>query len=305
MFLLSFLALTISVFARGMVPSRIWKFGALNSGPFLLMLAISAVWIISYAVYVSDYSRYLPRETSKAQTFWYTYAGGAISSVWLLAFGALLGIILPKAISDTALVTIGLAGPVKVPFMVIVALGVIFTDALNTYGASMCLLTITEQRRPLLGTGRPARIGTALTVGIVGTVIGIAASSNFVTDYSNFLSLLFYFLIPWSAINLIDFYIVTHGVYPLMAFFRWSGPYRGIRWWAVLSYVVACVVEIPFWSTTIYTGPVATALNGGDITWIIGLIVAGGLYYIGARLGRVQAVGEESGMAEVPTQKSP
>ncbi len=300
-FLLAFLGLTISLFARGMVPSSVWHFGPLHYGPFLLMLAASAIWMISYAVYVSDYSRYLPRESPKAQTFWYTYAGGAIASFWLLSFGALLGVILPKAITDTASVTIGLTGPVKVPFMIILALGVIFTDALNTYGASMCLITITEQRRHVLGTGRPARVGTALLVGIVGTIIGVAASSNFVTDYADFLSLLLYFLIPWSAINLIDFYVITHGEYPLAAFFDPDGPYRGARMWAVVCYVVTCAVEVPFWSTTIYTGPIATALKGGDITWIIGLLVAGGMYYLGARFGLVATpeADAEPAMADV------
>lgn len=288
-FLGAFLALTISLFARGLVPSKVWAFGPLQAGPFLLMLGIAAVWMLSYAVYVSDYSRYLPHDVSKARTFWYTYAGGAIASFWLLAFGALLGVVLPKAISDTASVTIGLAGPVKIPFMVVVVLGVIFVDALNTYGASMCLIAITEQRRKILGVARPARIGTALAVGILGSAMGIAASANFITDYTNFLSLLFYFLIPWSIINLVDFYVIAHGDYPIEAIFDADGPYRGVRTWAVASYLVGCAVEVPFWSTTIYTGPVAKALNGGDITWIVGIVVSGSLYWAGARFGLVGA----------------
>lgn len=301
LFLVAFAALTISLFARGMVPAKIWDFGPLAVGPFLLMLSISAVWMISYAVYVSDYSRYLRTDVSKPQTFWYTFAGGAIASFWLLAFGALLGVILPKAIADTASVTIGLAGPVKIPFMVIIAFGVIFVDALNTYGASMCLLTITEQRRTILGTNRPARVATTLAVALAGTLIGIIASSHFITDYTNFLSLLFYFLIPWSAVNLIDFYVISHGRYPIRAFFDASGPYAGARLWAVLSYFVAIAVEVPFWSTTLYTGPVAKAWNGATITWIVGLLVAGGLYYAAARAGFVLApsVTGEPALADV------
>lgn len=289
MFLVAFVALTISLFARGMVPSKIWSFGPLAVGPFLLMLSISSVWMISYAVYVSDYSRYLPDTVSKPQTFWYTYTGGAIASFWLLAFGALLGVILPKAIADTASVTIGLAGPVKIPFMVIIALGVIFTDALNTYGASMCLITITEQRRQVMGTGRPARIGTALAVGLAGALIGIVASSNFIHDYTNFLSFLFYFLIPWSAINLVDFYVISHGKYPIRAFFDADGQYGGARLWALFAYFVAIAVEVPFWSTTLYSGPLAKAWNGATVTWIVGLIVAGAVYYLAAMFGKVRA----------------
>ena len=37
---------------------------------------------------------------------------------------------------------------------------------------------------------------------------------------------------------------------------------------------------MPFMSTTFYTGPMVSHLGGGDISWILGLIVASGLYYI-------------------------
>jgi nucleobase:cation symporter-1, NCS1 family len=32
-----------------------------------------------------------------------------------------------------------------------------------------------------------------------------------------------------------------------------------------------------------YTGPVATALNGVDISWIVGLVVISPIYYVLAR----------------------
>lgn len=288
-FLVAFLALTISLFARGLVPSAVWHFGSLQFGPFLLMLATSAIWVISYAVYVSDYSRYLPADTDRSKTFWYTYWGGCISSAWLLAFGALLGVILPKSIEDTTAVTLSLAGPVKIPLMIIIAAGVIFVDALNAYGASLCFLTITEQGRKILGTGRGARVGTLVGVGLVGTILGVAASPHFLTDYSNFLFLLLYFLIPWSAINLVDFYLVSRGQYDLRSIFDIHGQYGQVRVWAVICYAIGFLVEIPFMNTTLFEGPVAKSMNGGDISWIIGLIVSGGLFYIGSRMGLVPA----------------
>jgi NCS1 family nucleobase:cation symporter-1 len=38
-------------------------------------------------------------------------------------------------------------------------------------------------------------------------------------------------------------------------------------------------IEIPFMSTSIYTGPVVAALGGADISWILGLILSAGLFY--------------------------
>ncbi|MGH7642327.1 MAG: purine-cytosine permease family protein [Candidatus Dormibacteria bacterium] len=296
-FLIAFFALTISLFTRGKVPSSVWTFGKFDGGPFLLMLSIAAVWVISYAVYASDYSRYLPAEVPAHKTFWWSYAGGNLASFWLLAFGALLGVILPKSISAMIAVTISLVGPLGVPMMFIIALGVIFTDTLNVYGATLSLLAMTEQKRRILGIGRPSRIAVILVISAIAAIIGIIGSANFLTNYSNFLSFLFYLIIPWSAVNLVDFYLVQHGHYSTAAFFDADGPYRGVKWYAVTAYMVGFVCEIPFMSTSILTGPVAQRLNGGDLSWIVGLLVAGLLYLGFVRLGLVDR-GRRSATAE-------
>ncbi|MGA7173919.1 MAG: cytosine permease [Candidatus Dormiibacterota bacterium] len=287
LFLVVFLAFTISLFTRGLIPAKVWNFGPLAGGPFVLMISIAAVWIISYAVYASDYSRYLPRGASAAASFWYSYAGAVISSGWLLALGALLGVIMPKAISDTVGVTLHLVGPVAIPMMVVIALGVIFVDALNVYGASLCLLTITEQRRRLLGTGRSARVGVIVAISVIAVVIGIVGSASFLTNYSNFLSFLFYLIMPWSAVNLVDFYIIRHGDYQPNWFFDPKGPYSGVAWSALLAYLIGIACEVPFMSTSIYEGPVARMWDGADISWIVGLLVAGCVYFVCAKAGLV------------------
>lgn len=299
LFLAVFLALTVSLFTRGLVPAKVWTFGPLDAGPFVLMLSIAAVWIISYAVYASDYSRYLPPQASPAAAFWYSYGGGVISSAWLLCLGALLGVILPKAITSTVGVTLNLVGPVAIPMMVVIALGVIFVDALNVYGASLCLLTITEQRRRLLGTGRSSRVGVILVISVIAVVIGIVGSASFLTNYSNFLSFLFYLIMPWSAVNLVDFYIIRHGEYQPTWFFDHKGPYSGVAWSALLSYLIGIACEVPFMSTSIYEGPVARMWNGADISWIVGLVVAGCLYFASAKAGLVPM--GPAGRAGTPT----
>jgi len=39
-------------------------------------------------------------------------------------------------------------------------------------------------------------------------------------------------------------------------------------------------LEIPFMSTELYTGPAASAMNGTDLSWIVGLVVTVPLYYL-------------------------
>ena len=47
----------------------------------------------------------------------------------------------------------------------------------------------------------------------------------------------------------------------------------------ITVYVVGILVQMPFISSAFYTGPLVAPLGGADISWIVGLIVPGALYY--------------------------
>ncbi|MGH8350454.1 MAG: cytosine permease, partial [Pseudomonas sp.] len=51
-------------------------------------------------------------------------------------------------------------------------------------------------------------------------------------------------------------------------------------------------LEIPFMNTTLYVGPVATALDGVDLAWVVGLVVpAVSYYWLMSRSARVSVPG--------------
>jgi NCS1 family nucleobase:cation symporter-1 len=114
----------------------------------------------------------------------------------------------------------------------------------------------------------------------VGTAVAVLGQGNFIENYTNFLLLLLYFIIPWSAINLVDFYLLRREQYDINAIFDPDGIYGRVNWWAILSYIVAILLELPFVNTTLFVGPLVSYLGGADIAWIIGLVVASILYYI-------------------------
>jgi NCS1 family nucleobase:cation symporter-1 len=124
------------------------------------------------------------------------------------------------------------------------------------------------------------RAGFVLGAAVVGTVLAVAATSNFLGDFENFILFLAYFLVPWTAINLMDFYFVRRGKYDIASIFDVKGIYGRIDWRTMVAYLVAIAVEVPFMNTTFYTGPMVSHLGGGDISWILGLIVASGLYFL-------------------------
>jgi NCS1 family nucleobase:cation symporter-1 len=90
--------------------------------------------------------------------------------------------------------------------------------------------------------------------------------------------------IPWTAVNLVDYYIVRRGHYAIAEIFNPHGMYGRWGWRGIAAYVIGFAAMIPFFDVgTLYEGVAAKALGGADISFFIGLPVAGILYYIFSR----------------------
>jgi NCS1 family nucleobase:cation symporter-1 len=252
---------------------------AFSLGTFLLVVSIIATWQITYGPYVADYSRYLPESTPTAITFWWTYGGSVISSIWMMILGCIAVSVAAKAFNANSvqyIVTQAGSG-IGWLFYLIIILGIIAANVLNLYG--IFLTTTTAASIPMLRS-ISARIWLIVGATIVGTAVAVLGQGNFIENYTNFLLFLLYFIIPWSAINLIDFYLLRHERYNIAAIFDPNGIYGRFNWRTLLAYVIAIIVEIPFMNSTIYTGPLVVPLGGADITWIVGLIISSVVYYL-------------------------
>ena len=118
----------------------------------------------------------------------------------------------------------------------------------------------------------------------VGLAIGLAGKDDFLGNFVNLMLLLLCVLIPWTAVNLVDYYLIRHGdVRHRRSSEPDGGIYGRINVAAVGCYVLGILVQIPFLSNALYTGPIATSLGGVDISWIVGLAVICPLYYFWAR----------------------
>ena len=71
--------------------SQVHHYG-FNWTGFMAQLSAAAAYNITYACYVSDYSRYLPRNTSKSRVIAWVFAWATTPAVWLIALGAWLAI---------------------------------------------------------------------------------------------------------------------------------------------------------------------------------------------------------------------
>lgn len=265
-----------------MLPAHMSSSGV-TFGTVLLAISIFASWQITWAPYVSDYSRYLPSETSSQRAFWFTYLGSAGGACFVMIVGAVAAAVAEaKILSNTPAYLASLFPSVGWLLLVIILLGLFAANLENLYGAFLTAFTGVSPSGKL-APGLPSRIVTTTLVAAIGTVIAIAASAHFLTNLSNFILFLLYFLIPWTAINLTDYYVIRHGKYDIGAIFKVDGRYGLVNWPAIGIYVLTILVELPFMNSSFFEGPVAKALGGGDIAWIVGFFLAAGLYYSFAR----------------------
>ena len=273
-----------------------WHAGSFSFGTFLLAVAIAATWQITFAPYVADYSRYLPQDTSARASFGWTYAGSFIGTVWMMAFGSIAAALASKSFGDNSVSFVVDLAPhgAQWVFYIILLLGVLAINTLNLYGAFMSTTTTTSAVVKLrMGTG--VRATFVVATAIVGSLIAVLGHSNFVPNFENFILFLAYFLIPWTAINLVDFYLVRRERYDIPSILDRGGLYPDWSWPALLAYALGVIVEVPFMSTTFYTGAMVAHLGGADISWILGLIVSAGVY---AAFGKHIVAGEAKWHAE-------
>ena len=255
-----------------------------DGASFLVMFSLAAGYNISYAIYVSDYSRYLPQNASAPKLIGWTYLGAALSASWLMSLGALLGSHIPDADAIGAIKTVGdMLFPGFGTFAVLVStVALISIMGVNAYGAMLTGTTAVDGFRKVSATVRLRVIGLTV-VGLVTLAIALLIPDDYLSSFNNFVLLMLYFLVPWTAVNLVDFYLVRRGKYAIAEIFNPRGIYGRWAWRGMVAYLIGFVAMIPFFYTSFYVGPVSAALGGADISFVVGLIVSGGLYLLVSR----------------------
>ena len=288
------------VFVHGL-PASFMEQGAFNWVGFMGTVSVSALWQLAYAPYVSDYSRYMPQGTGSAPAFWASYSGCVLGTLFPMILGAVVGTLAVALSAEAGNVEIvGSLGALLQPWTLAVigifCLGVAASNAMNLYCGVLCTLTIGQTFRPNWLPHAKTRGIAAVIIFTIALLIALFARDNFIFFYTNFLAFLMYVLVPWTAINLVDYYLLRHGDYRVEDFFRRDGGVYGrFNWVAIGAYVAGALIQVPFSATALYTGPLAAAMGGVDISWIVGLVVVAPLYYFTAR------VYQKKGAAPVPT----
>lgn len=268
------------------LPSGTMSGGSFTWAGFMSTLSLAALWQIAYAPYVSDYTRYMPKDTGIRPSFWATYSGAVLGSVLPMILGALAGAAFAK--EDTVPQLLHLAHGIGGLVVAVFGLAIAVTNAMNLYCGALSTLTIGQTLRPKWHAQARGRACVVVVLFAIALVMALAGKDNFLVNFTNFMSLLLCVLIPWTAVNLVDYYLLRHGAYDIDSLFRADGgEYGRINPVAVTCYLLGIAIQLPFINTTIWTGPLATALGGVDVSWLVGLAVISPVYYLLMRRFRV------------------
>lgn len=262
----------------GSLPADETSMAAPHVGLFLAGAALLVIDMLSWGPFVSDYTRYLPKDTSGRKLFWAIYAGNVVATICACAVGAYLQALLPKLGPVQAI------GKVSGSWaLVVMMLSLINSDTLNAYTGAFQVLAFANMWRRFRSESVMLRIVPFLAVMAVGVVTAFLGYKSFVTNLSNFLDVLLVIFIPWSAVNIVDYFLVRRGHYDVASFFIPNGIYGKFSWRGLVAYAVGLAVEFPFVSQPDYTGPLVKHLGGADISWLVGWFVAAVVYLVLAR----------------------
>jgi NCS1 family nucleobase:cation symporter-1 len=160
----------------------------------------------------------------------------------------------------------GTLGPVAV---IAIILGAMAANALNIYTNSLSALVLDVRVR---------RWVTVVAGGIVGLVLSILGGANFESFYENFLLVLDYWITPWLAIVLVDFFVVRRTTVES------ASSAKSVDLPSLGIYALSILISVPFMFPPTPVGSIVGALSGwfggADFSYFVSFVIAGIAYYL-------------------------
>ena len=239
----------------------LWQGGATFAGNgntlsnFILGTAIVASFNLAWAPYSSDYTSYLPRQSSSRAVFLRAFWGLFLSAAAVEFFGLATSGFLPKATFAERIV--GLTGGFAPLALLTIGLSSLAVNALNDNTGAYSLISAG------IRVPRPA---SAAIAALLGFALAWWGQGQYAEKYEAYLLVLLYWIAPWSALVLTDWWLHRREV-----------PREVPEDWRPGAVIFALTSVLTIWlfaSTPLYTGPIAKALSGADIGYYVGFAAA-------------------------------
>jgi NCS1 family nucleobase:cation symporter-1 len=249
--------------------------GSVLTAAVLIGITVILSGPLSYTV-GSDYSRYLPPESSAKQVILYTTIGGYLPSVALTLIGVLAATVVNPSDLTTSMRPIVPAWFYPV-YLLVIIFGLIANSVLSVYSSGFSLQSMGVRIR------RSRTIWFDVVLGSAVAVYGVLIASNFLTTLQNFLSWSVYWYAPFFGIYMVEM-LRSRGEYDGEELFHVGGRYwfkDGFRWRGVIALVGGMVVSVLTSDTPYLKGAISThVLSGGDLSAVGGFVIGAGLYLV-------------------------
>jgi NCS1 family nucleobase:cation symporter-1 len=248
-------------------------------GGFLITFGAAFGYAAGWNPYASDYTRYLPPDTSRRATGLWAGLGVFVSCVALEVVGAAAATVTSigkYAGNPTAGFTSHLSTPIADVTLLAIALGAVCANALNVYSGSMSFLAL-GIRLPLA----LRRALVALVFGIAGFFLALSGLHDAGEKYNNFLLVIAYWIGPWLGVFFADQFLRRGKRVDGFLFDRKHNPWAGFA-----AMAIAMAVSIYFFANqSDYVGLVPKHVAAfGDLSFEVGFVLAALLYAVFFRL---------------------
>jgi NCS1 family nucleobase:cation symporter-1 len=257
--------------------------GADQIGSFILYSTIIASFVLAWALYASDYTRYLPEETPSSRVFWWTVLGLTLSAGWVEALGLLVADKATKGGAVDTINTILSGSPLAALAMLAIGIGTVAVNAMNDYTGSLSL-----QAAGI----RVPRVVSAIVVAVLGFGVTLWLNAgDLVGKIENILLFLSYWIAPWAAVILADWRL-RRGRATVSRLVDFGSLPSGAL--ALGSLIIGFVVSLPFQQSSLgeelrkSTGLPINAISDdvlhyADLAYLVGFAVAFTIFWVGAR----------------------
>ncbi|AFA75970.1 putative permease, nucleobase cation symporter-1 family (NCS1) [Gordonia polyisoprenivorans VH2] len=243
-----------------------------HQGPSSIAVFLSGIALVAsssglgWASSAADYSRYLPPATGRLSLTSAVALGGAIPQMLLMVLGVAIALAMPDSTDPVSGLSAVFPTWLVVIYLLLVIVQMVSLNAVDLYSSGVTLQACGVRLR---------RWQAVMIDGILCGVVGLAVvfAGDFYTFVSNFLLFMIVWFAPWSAVFLVDMWR-RRGRYPdATASLRrsWSPP-------ALSAQSIGMVASLVCINTSVFTGPVATALGDADLSVVAGLLVGGIAY---------------------------
>jgi NCS1 family nucleobase:cation symporter-1 len=235
---------------------------------------------LSWSNTASDYSRYLPRNSSKKEVFWYSTLGGFLPAVLLELLGAAMASVVTSASDPIAGIPAALPGWVAVPYLLFAIITLLAVNTINLYSSGLTLQA--------LGLRLP-RWQCVVVDSVICTALCffVIFSGSFNKYYSEFLGVLIVWLAPWFGIYAVDA-LLRRNRYDAASLVDESP--RGKYWRTggfflpgVVAQLLGMAASALWINSLLFVGPLSSAAKDSDFSVFTGVIVGGLSYWVLAR----------------------